>query len=99
MSQSQESLLNLYHCLIELRRGNPLLTHGAIKAVGVEGNVLRYERRHGNDRLAIALNMGHKPAQVSLPRVECCSQPISIVPERMWTEACRFAQTKESLFK
>jgi alpha-glucosidase len=67
MSKSPESLLNLYHRLIELRRGNPLLTYGAIEAVGVEGNVLRYERRQGNGRLAIALNLGHEPAQVSLP--------------------------------
>jgi alpha-glucosidase len=60
-------LSGLYHRLIELRRGNPLLTHGAIEAAGVEGNILSYERRQGNDRLAIALNMGHEPAQVSLP--------------------------------
>jgi alpha-glucosidase len=66
MSESPESLLNLYHRLIELRRGNPVLTHGAIEAVGVEGNVLRYERRQGNDRLAIALNLSQKPAQVSV---------------------------------
>ena len=67
MSESHESLLNLYHRLIELRRGNPALTHGAIEAVGVEGNILSYERRQGNDRLAIALNLGHEPAQVSFP--------------------------------
>ena len=67
MSKSRDSILNLYRRLIELRRGNPLLTHGEIEAVGVEGNILSYERRQGNDRLAIALNLGHKPAQVSLP--------------------------------
>jgi alpha-glucosidase len=67
MSKSPESLLNLYHRLIELRRGNQLLTYGAIEAVGVEGNILSYERRQGNDRLAIVLNLGHEPAQVSLP--------------------------------
>ena len=67
MSNSHESLLNLYHRLVELRRGNPALTHGAIEAVGVEGNILSYERRQGNDRLAIALNLGHEPAQVSFP--------------------------------
>jgi alpha-glucosidase len=67
MSESRESLLNLYHRLIELRRGNPVLTHGAIETVGVEGNILRYERCRGDDRLAIALNLGHKLAQVPLP--------------------------------
>src|SRR3984957_2705638 len=97
MSKSPESLLNLYHRLIELRRGNQLLTYGAIEAVGVEGNILSYERRQGNDRLAIVLNLGHEPAQVSLPPVECCSQPIWIALERMWTRARRSARTKESL--
>ena len=67
VATSPESILNLYHRLIELRRDNPALTHGAIEAVDVEGNILRYERRQGNDRLAIALNLGHEPAQVSLP--------------------------------
>jgi alpha-glucosidase len=67
MCDSDESLLNLYHRLIALRRGNPALTHGIIEAVGVEGNILSYERRQGNDRLAIVLNLGHEPAQVSLP--------------------------------
>jgi alpha-glucosidase len=67
MSDSDESLLNLYHRLIALRRGNPALTHGVIEAVGVEGNILSYERRQGKDRLAIVLNLGHEPAQVSLP--------------------------------
>jgi alpha-glucosidase len=67
MAESHESLLNLYQRLIELRRGHPVLTHGAIEAVGVEGNILSYERCQGNDRLAIALNLGHEPTQVSLP--------------------------------
>jgi alpha-glucosidase len=67
MSESRDSILNLYRRLIELRRRNPVLTHGAIEAVGVESKILRYERRQGNDRLAIALNLGREPAQVSLP--------------------------------
>lgn len=67
MSESRDSILNLYRRLIEVRRGNSLLTHGAIEAVGVEGNILSYKRRQGNDHLAIALNLSHEPAQVSLP--------------------------------
>ena len=67
MSESRDSILNLYRRLIELRRRDPVLTRGAIEAVGVDGNILTYQRRHGNGRLAIALNLGHEPAQVSLP--------------------------------
>jgi alpha-glucosidase len=67
MCESRGSILNLYRRLIELRRNNPVLTHGAIEAVGVEGKILRYERRQGDDRLAIALNLGHEQARVSHP--------------------------------
>jgi alpha-glucosidase len=67
MCESRGSILNLYRRLIELRRNNPVLTHGAIEAVDVEGKILRYERRQGDDRLAIALNLGHEQARVSHP--------------------------------
>jgi len=66
MSKTHESLLNLYQRLIELRRGCPALTNGAIETVCVEGSILRYQRRQGNDSLTIALNLSHEPAQVSL---------------------------------
>src|SRR4029077_20399219 len=67
MCESRGSILNLYRRLIELRRNSPVLTHGAIAAVDVEGKILRYERRQGNDRLAIALNLGHEQTRVSHP--------------------------------
>jgi len=67
MRESRESILNLYRHLIELRRNNPALTYGAIEAVGVGGKILRYERHQGDERVAIALNLGHEPAQVSHP--------------------------------
>jgi alpha-glucosidase len=65
MCESRGSILNLYRRLIELRRNNPALTHGAIEAVDVAGKILRYERRQGNDRLSIVLNLGHEQARVS----------------------------------
>jgi alpha-glucosidase len=67
MSTSRDSMLNLYRRLIELRRRLPMLTHGVIEKISVNGNILSYERRRGNDRLAIALNLGHESTQVSLP--------------------------------
>jgi alpha-glucosidase len=65
MSESRGSILNLYRRLIELQRNNLVLTHGAIEAADVEGKILRYERRQGNDRLALALNLGHEQTRVS----------------------------------
>jgi alpha-glucosidase len=67
LRESRRSILNLYRRLIDLRRDNPVLTHGSIDAVTVQGNILRYERRQGDQRLIIALNLAHELARVSLP--------------------------------
>ena len=68
LRESRRSILNLYRRLIDLRRDNPVLTHGSIDAVTVQGNILRYERRQGDQRLVIALNLAHERARVlSLP--------------------------------
>jgi alpha-glucosidase len=67
MCESRGSILNLYRRLIELRRNNPVLTRGAIEAVGVQGKILSYERGQGDERFAVALNLGDEPARVSLP--------------------------------
>ena len=67
MRESCGSILNLYRRLVELRRNNPVLTRGAIEAVGVQGKILSYERREGDERFAVTLNLGDEPARVSLP--------------------------------
>jgi alpha-glucosidase len=68
LRESRRSILNLYRRLIDLRRDKPVLTHGSIDAVTVQGNILRYERRQGDQRLVIALNLAHERARVlSLP--------------------------------
>jgi alpha-glucosidase len=68
LRESRRSILNLYRRLIDLRRDKPVLTHGSIDAVTVQGNILRYERRQGDQRLIIALNLAHERARVlSLP--------------------------------
>jgi alpha-glucosidase len=67
MRESCGSILNLYRRLVELRRNNPVLTRGAIEAVGVQGKILSYERREGDERFVVALNLGDEPARASLP--------------------------------
>jgi alpha-glucosidase len=51
------SILSLYRALIGLRRAEPALSVGAYAPVAADENVLLYERRHGDRRLLIALNM------------------------------------------
>ncbi len=52
------SLLALYRALLALRRSNDALAIGSFILVDAGDDVLAYERRHGNERLLIALNLG-----------------------------------------
>ncbi|MBB5447653.1 MULTISPECIES: alpha-amylase family glycosyl hydrolase [unclassified Paraburkholderia] len=58
------SMLSLYRRLLSLRRSNAALVQGTIENVVADGDVLTYERRNGNQRLFIALNMGIEDATV-----------------------------------
>jgi len=67
LCESRDSILNLYRRLLELRRKNSALVQGRIDAVGAEENILRYERRQGEERILILLNLSHEPARVAYP--------------------------------
>ncbi|MBC8726381.1 DUF3459 domain-containing protein [Paraburkholderia sp. 31.1] len=58
------SMLSLYRRLLSLRRSNAALVQGTIENVVADGDVLTYERRYGNQRIFIALNMGVEDATV-----------------------------------
>lgn len=49
--------------LIALRRKHPALALGDWAAVPADGDILSYERRHGGDRLVVALNLSDRPAR------------------------------------
>ena len=66
-SGSPKSMLNLYRALLKLRREHPVLEIGDFLPVECEGDVLAYERRHGGERLLIALNLGAGRQQVLRP--------------------------------
>jgi alpha-glucosidase len=61
-----KSILTLYHRLIELRK-SPVLKAGSYHPVEAEGDLLAYERRHGEERLFVALNLGSEPSKAALP--------------------------------
>ncbi len=52
------SMLALYRGLLALRRSRAALSSGAFTLVEAEPEVLAYERRSGDDRLLVALNLG-----------------------------------------
>ena len=52
------SMLSLHRALLALRRGSKALTEGSLMLVDAEEDVLAYERRHGDGRVLVALNLG-----------------------------------------
>ncbi|KMO32530.1 alpha-amylase family glycosyl hydrolase [Methylobacterium aquaticum] len=61
------SILTLHRRLIALRREHPALSVGAYRAVSVSGEVLVYERLHGDTVIRVALNFGHESCTTSIP--------------------------------
>ena len=63
------SMLALHRRLLALRRAHPALSVGdlTLLPIGDGADVLAYERRHGDARLLIALNLGAVPQSVALP--------------------------------
>ena len=64
-SRDPESLLSFYRALIALRRAEPALTVGDYATLAVTDQVLAYERRAGDRRLGVALNLTGEPAELS----------------------------------
>jgi alpha-glucosidase len=62
------SVLTLYRRLIALRREHAALQTGRYAAACTEGDVLAFERRHGQGaRLLVALNLSHASQRLALP--------------------------------
>ncbi|WP_341209809.1 alpha-amylase family glycosyl hydrolase [uncultured Sphingomonas sp.] len=55
------SMLTLYRRLLALRRAHPALAVGDFRLLDAPDGVLVYERRHGDERLRIALNLTDSP--------------------------------------
>ncbi len=68
-AEDARSMLVLHRLLLALRRAHPALSVGDLTLldVGDAVDVLAYERRHGHERLLIALNLGSAPESVALP--------------------------------
>src|SRR5437660_11350355 len=67
MAQETHSILALYRRLLAARRAHPALAIGDFALLAAEGDVLAYERRHGADRLIVALNLGGRRLRLTLP--------------------------------
>lgn len=78
------SILALYRRLLAARRMHPALAIGDFALLDSSGDVLAYERRHGTQRLIIALNLGGRSQRLELP---------------VWASGCRLllSTTAEAL--
>lgn len=75
-SQRSDSMLALYRHLLALRRSRPALALGILTLLELADDVLAYERRLGDERLLILLNLGATPRQVPLPRWARGARPL-----------------------
>lgn len=62
------SMLALHRRLLAARRAHPALAIGDFALLDAEGDILAYERRHGAERLIVALNLGARPQRLALPK-------------------------------
>jgi glycosidase len=67
MAQEPYSILALYRRLLAARRAHPALAIGDFALLDAEDDVLAYERRHGAERLIVALNLGGHSQRLKLP--------------------------------
>ena len=61
LTHDPQSILGLYHRLIELRRAYPVLQVGDARAISVENDVLTYERVNDHQRMIVMLNFSPEP--------------------------------------
>ena len=76
MAEDPRSILTLYRRLLAIRRAMLPLSVGDFALLDAEGDVLAYERRHGAQRLIVALNLGEQPHRFKLPNWVYDSRPL-----------------------
>ena len=72
------SMLHLYRELLAVRRASPALRRGALHLRDAPGDVLAYERVHGDDRRLVLVNFGDRTTAVPVDeswQVEVASRP------------------------
>ena len=76
-----DSMLSLHRRLMALRRERAALCLGDYGPVSAEDGVLVYERRVGDERLVVALNLTHEPQTAALPSDASWRPVLSTTPD------------------
>jgi glycosidase len=64
---AEQEIFATYRELLHLRKSSPALRRGTLTELVANEAVYAYLRRHGTERLVVALNLGKTPAAVPLP--------------------------------
>jgi alpha-glucosidase len=62
-----DSLLTLYRDLLDVRRQHTALNSGSFRLIGVQGDVMVYERAAATERIVVCLNFGNREQAVAIP--------------------------------
>jgi alpha-glucosidase len=76
------SILALYRRLLSLRRSHDALATGAFRLIGVQGNVLIYERSKQSERILVCLNFSDSAQAVTWQQVGGAGILASTHPDR-----------------
>lgn len=79
-AQDPDSILNFYKAMLRLRNQHPALTQGSYVRPKVEGQVLRFDRKHGAERVLVAINYGEQEATLSLQDLQPGSRLVPLYP-------------------
>lgn len=66
-AEDSGSMLSLHRTLLHLRRKHAALSLGDFRLIAAAGDVLAYERWHGDERIVVALNLGAQPQPFARP--------------------------------
>jgi oligo-1,6-glucosidase/alpha-glucosidase len=83
------SMLSLYRGVLQLRRREAALAIGSIRLVDAEPDLLAYERRHGETRLLVALNLSGEPRRLELPPGTVARTLLSTMAQRPFDGALK----------
>jgi alpha-glucosidase len=65
--EDPRSMWRLTQKLLQLRHAHPALALGDYHAIDADGDLLAYERRLGEDRVLVVLNLGDRPQPFAVP--------------------------------
>ena len=82
--ENSGSMLSLYRDLLRLRRSEPALSIGSFQLAGSADYVLAYERRYGESRILIALNLTGTERPISVPPGQLLLSTLGTAPPSGW---------------